>query len=82
MAGIVCIWHVCGLGVERGAPAEQVRAELHRFDVETFRIRESCDPLAAYHLALEEAGECDRIIVFGSFHTVAPVLAHECGPSC
>ena len=32
------------------------------------------DPAAAYQEALKRAGENDRILVFGSFHTVAGVL--------
>jgi dihydrofolate synthase/folylpolyglutamate synthase len=38
-------------------------------------VREHADPAAAYRAAREDAAEADRIIVFGSFLTVAAVLA-------
>jgi dihydrofolate synthase/folylpolyglutamate synthase len=33
------------------------------------------DPAAAYQKALSKAGEGDRIVIFGSFYTVAGVMA-------
>jgi dihydrofolate synthase/folylpolyglutamate synthase len=38
-------------------------------------VREFENPAAAYAAALGEAAESDRIIVFGSFHTVAEIIA-------
>jgi dihydrofolate synthase/folylpolyglutamate synthase len=35
------------------------------------------DPAAAYQKALSEAGEGDRIVIFGSFYTVAGVMAYR-----
>ncbi|CFO36084.1 bifunctional folylpolyglutamate synthase/dihydrofolate synthase [Bordetella pertussis] len=41
---------------------------------ETPTVQACADPAAAYAAAREKAGEGDRIIVFGSFLTVASVL--------
>ena len=67
-------WLVSGIEGPRGADAARMRAELANAGV-----RESvtaCESVAsAYHLACKEATQNDRIIVFGSFHTVAAVMA-------
>ncbi len=67
------VWLVAGLEGSRGAGAEDmaralaseaVAGEVRRFDA----------PADAYAAACKEAGENDRIVAFGSFHTVAGVL--------
>ncbi len=67
-------WFVAGLAGERGRAgaklAEHVRSRLAR-PVEAFD-----DPLSAFRAAKLHATEGDRIVVFGSFYTVAAVLAH------
>jgi dihydrofolate synthase/folylpolyglutamate synthase len=35
------------------------------------------NPASAYQKALSQAGEGDRIVTFGSFYTVAGVMAHR-----
>jgi dihydrofolate synthase/folylpolyglutamate synthase len=70
-------WYVSGLSGGRGSAKEIVGAAvraadpdkpLHLFDT----------PVAAYLAARQSASENDRILVFGSFHTVADVLpAHR-----
>lgn len=73
----IAAWYVSGLRGARGTTADAL--------VDTVR---RCDPgkpvtgfdtlLAAYSAARQGAGEDDRILVFGSFHTVCDVLqAHE-----
>lgn len=66
-------WLVAGLAGERGRPGEALAAQV--------RARVSAPvsahdhPLSAFHAAKRLASEGDRITVFGSFYTVAEVLA-------
>ena len=82
MRGRVDRWYVCGLPLARAATAARiadvlaadrtsrpppdgdVAPEVRRFD----------DPAAAWAAAVEAAGPDDRIVVFGSFHTVAGAM--------
>lgn len=70
----ISAWFVTDLSVARGASASMLAeaisgadaaAEVARFD----------SPRGAYAAARKRAGENDRIVVFGSFHTVAEVMA-------
>jgi len=61
-------WHLASLPGERGASA----AELSRW-VKNFVLHDS--PATAFRKAKEEAGEGDKIVVFGSFLTVGEVIA-------
>jgi dihydrofolate synthase/folylpolyglutamate synthase len=67
-------WFVGGLGGERGTDAASLRAALLRAgvveDVSTYD-----SVAAAYAAACGKAGQNDRIVAFGSFHTVAAVVA-------
>ena len=64
-------WFIAELAVERGASLG-VLEDAFRLagikDVETFT-----DIITAYHAALDEAESGDRILVFGSFYTVAGI---------
>ena len=68
-------WHVATLPGPRGATAAAVAATLERAGVAPAAIRCHDDVAAAWRAAREGAGEADRIIVFGSFLTVAAALA-------
>lgn len=74
MAGVVDGWYAATLNVPRGATAAQlaeflvaagIRAPAHRFD----------DVHQAYAAARRDATDDDRVVVFGSFHTVGDILA-------
>ncbi len=68
MQGVVAHWHVAGLETEpRGLSLEALARRMPE-GVE-FTGRESVGE--ALGAAVSEAGEGDRIVVFGSFHTVA-----------
>ena len=69
------VWHVASLPGPRGAGAAAVRDALLRAGVKSADIRTFDDVASAYRAACDEAVEADRIIVFGSFLTVAAVLA-------
>jgi dihydrofolate synthase/folylpolyglutamate synthase len=68
-------WFVATLPGPRGATADAIRDELARAGIEADAIRTFADIGSGFAAAREEAGEADRIIVFGSFLTVAAALS-------
>ena len=67
-------WLVSGIEGPRGTDPARMCAELANAGVrESVTACESV--VSAYHVACKEAAQNDRIIVFGSFHTVAAVMA-------
>ncbi len=66
-------WLVCTLPPPRGARAAELAQVLRQAGVAA--VREFETPALAYAAACSEAADNDRIVVFGSFHTVADVLA-------
>jgi dihydrofolate synthase/folylpolyglutamate synthase len=73
LAPLVSRWHVAGLPGTRGTSAEDMRAALAVAGVsEGVGLHEDIEQ--AYAAALAEAGEHDRVVVFGSFHTVGVIL--------
>ncbi len=80
VVGVVCllkakvdIWHVAGLPGPRGMAAGDLQRLLAENGV-TGEVIPYADPAAAYAGAAARAGENDRIVVFGSFLTVAGVM--------
>jgi dihydrofolate synthase/folylpolyglutamate synthase len=70
-------WFVAGLEGPRGAGVAEVRRALAASGVTA--VTECGDVAAAYTQACDIAVENDRIVVFGSFHTVAAVMQlREC----
>ena len=72
-------WFVATLPPPRGAPAAVVRGRLEATGIASTAIRSFDDLGDAYRAARESVSEADRIIVFGSFLTVAAALSQ---PSC
>ena len=68
-------WLVATLPPPRGATAQHLRQRLEAAGVAPSAIATFDSPDAAYRAARESAAEADRIIVFGSFLTVAAALA-------
>ncbi|AZG08567.1 bifunctional tetrahydrofolate synthase/dihydrofolate synthase [Pigmentiphaga sp. H8] len=71
-------WYCAGLPGPRGLSGEELAARLRARGVKEDKdssVRACADPAAAYAAARESMGEGDRILVFGSFLTVAGVLA-------
>ncbi len=66
-------WYVCSLPPPRGAQAAELVQVLRRAGADTVRGFEN--PASAYAAACSDAGENDRIVAFGSFLTVADVIA-------
>ncbi|MDE3207483.1 MAG: bifunctional folylpolyglutamate synthase/dihydrofolate synthase, partial [Pseudomonadota bacterium] len=77
MAPVINVWCIATINHVRGARADQLNELLVLKGVQSPIL---CfeDPVGAYEHACNVAGKNDRIIVFGSFHTVADCLvAHE-----
>jgi len=68
-------WYVATLPGPRGADSAALQAILGRAGVAPAAVRAFDDVAAALAAARGDAGEADRIIVFGSFLTVAAALA-------
>ena len=68
-------WHIAPLPGPRGASADAMRDALIAAGVAASAVRIFPDIASAYVAATEAAGETDRIAVFGSFLTVAGVIA-------
>src|SRR3569833_238454 len=76
MAVVVDEWHVAGLSGERGTPVEHLAAVVHEVAAER-PVHAYADVPAALRAAQAAAAPGDRIVVFGSFHTVAAALQHR-----
>ncbi|MFA1721531.1 bifunctional tetrahydrofolate synthase/dihydrofolate synthase [Xanthomonas campestris] len=72
LAGCVDQWALAGLEGARGQSAKALRARLQG----TAAAQAAChgDVAGALHAVLAEAQPGDRVLVFGSFHTVADAL--------
>ncbi len=82
LAGKIDLWLLASLDGPRGAPAKILAEAIEGCgDPAASNGQLECfdAPEAAFRHAARLAGENDRIIVFGSFHTVAAVL-RVCGP--
>jgi len=72
LAGQIDRWCVCTLRPPRGAQAAELAQVLRQAGV--VAVREFENPALAYAAACSGAAENDRIVVFGSFHTVADIM--------
>ncbi len=68
------VWSVAGLSVGRGASAQDVLARLQAED-SAAEVTAHATPACAFAHARKLACAKDRIIVFGSFHTVSMVMS-------
>lgn len=66
-------WYVAGIDSPRGAAAEDIERMLRAADASA-SIRRCANIADAYAQACDTAAENDRILVFGSFYTVAGVM--------
>ena len=70
----VADWFIADIRTERGATAERLRGELTQSGVAGERVFSFDSPERAYRAAMKQAAEDDRVVVFGSFHTVAAAM--------
>ena len=80
MAGLIDHWCVAELPSPRSAQSEELAGRLAALrpagaKEADFSVTSFADPAAAFANAISRAGENDRIVVFGSFYTVAGVMA-------
>ncbi len=76
LAPVIERWYLATLAVDRGTSAEELRAALASAGVEG-PVTLHADPVSAYTSACEAATAQDRVVVFGSFHTVSDILRHN-----
>jgi dihydrofolate synthase/folylpolyglutamate synthase len=74
LAGRIDVWLLAGLDVPRGAAAERLAVVADAGGLGGGRAERFASPAAALRRAMSLAKEDDRIVAFGSFHTVAAVL--------
>ena len=79
---IVDFWFCTDLPTKRAASAKDLAQKLEQLGVKPKNgvdggIECFSTPAAAYQKALSQAGEGDRIVTFGSFYTVAGVMAYR-----
>ena len=73
-------WHLATLAAPRGASSAELAVVLRTAGIEA-PVFEHASPAAAFAAARSEAGESDKILVCGSFLTVAEVM-HGLESSC
>lgn len=76
MMPVVDTWHMAGLAVERGAPVAGLVADLQSVG-QDMPVRQYPDVVSAWQGAYAVAQPHDRVVVFGSFYTVAEVLRYH-----
>ncbi|GAB2881909.1 bifunctional tetrahydrofolate synthase/dihydrofolate synthase [Paraburkholderia jirisanensis] len=80
LKGEIDHWCVTGLPTPRGASTQQLADALHEAGVNDnadSSITRFDSPAEAFQDALKRASDNDRIVVFGSFFTVAGVMAYR-----
>ncbi|AOJ95965.1 bifunctional tetrahydrofolate synthase/dihydrofolate synthase [Burkholderia multivorans] len=80
LKGEIDHWCVTDLPLPRAASAEQLEAALRNAGVQDgpdSSVTRYASAADAFSDALKRASENDRIVVFGSFHTVAGVMAYR-----
>lgn len=70
-------WLVAGLDLPRGQTGAEIAARLMRRGIKNVQVYDQV--AQAWKAALSMASENDRIVVFGSFHTVAEVIVARHG---
>nr|VFK50582.1 MAG: dihydrofolate synthase / folylpolyglutamate synthase [Candidatus Kentron sp. TC]VFK63624.1 MAG: dihydrofolate synthase / folylpolyglutamate synthase [Candidatus Kentron sp. TC] len=73
MWSVVDVWYVSNLDVPRGRTAREIIMAMSRID-SSVSVACASTISNAYKMALRFAVERDRIVIFGSFHTVSEVL--------
>ncbi len=73
LRGKIDLWLLAGLDVPRGASVETLAGIVAEADLGG-NIERFASPLEAFAQAVKLADDNDRILVFGSFYTVAAVL--------
>ncbi|KAF0192167.1 MAG: dihydrofolate synthase / folylpolyglutamate synthase [Gammaproteobacteria bacterium] len=70
------VWHVAGLDVARGAPAERLIAALQAIGIRD-NVHRYTDVASAWPDVWQRLAPGDRLVVFGSFYTVAAAMREQ-----
>ncbi len=73
ISSIIDRWHCVTLGGERGQTAAELERQLVAI-VPTAQTMNHPDPVTAFHDVMSMAKDDDRIVIFGSFHTVGDII--------
>ena len=71
----VAHWFVAGLDLPRGTSGENLANCLQNLGVAAYDIHTAESVTAAFQMALQKCAATDRIVVLGSFYTVAAVYS-------
>jgi dihydrofolate synthase/folylpolyglutamate synthase len=77
LGNLIDVWWVAGLAGPRGRRTEDLAAEVAA--VVPGEVRTATTPIEAWRRARESLGVDDKVVVFGSFLTVAEILAEVRG---
>ncbi len=66
-------WYLAGLSGSRGMTADEMADKISHL-IEPAKRVNSTEVVDAYHLAMQHAENGDRVLIFGSFHTVEAVM--------
>jgi dihydrofolate synthase/folylpolyglutamate synthase len=75
MKSLVHDWYIAALNVQRGTPVTILQESFLKAEVDVV-VKPFPDISEAYQAAIDAARPGDRVVVFGSFYTVAEVINH------
>jgi dihydrofolate synthase/folylpolyglutamate synthase len=75
MIPLVDVWYTAGLSAGRGESAKKISEIIAVLNPDSHIIDREC-PESAFDLAYRQAKNSDRVVVFGSFHTVGAIIEH------
>jgi len=73
LADAIDIWWIAGLDCQRGMSADELADKL-KMVISEDKVEQEKDVEQAYRQALSYAKQGDRLLIFGSFHTVEAVM--------
>lgn len=80
IADYIDAWFVAPLTAKRAATQKQLAKEFANASVSKTKLHFASDIQTAYHIAKKQAKTGDRLVIFGSFRTVAEVMQY-CHPA-
>jgi dihydrofolate synthase / folylpolyglutamate synthase len=75
MKNLIDDWYIAALPVQRGTAIGMLQETFRKAKVE--KVKSHPDIVRAYQSALDDSKDGDRVIVFGSFYTVAGVITQK-----
>lgn len=72
LADSIDYWHIAGLSGERGSQSSELLNHMQKHSIT--QTRTFSDVVEAFEASLAIAGPGDRVVIYGSFHTIGPIL--------